>query len=236
MKTIFISIFSILISIACFANTDSSNFYFRPSINYTYRQQSELSGINFTNKFEFHKNAHSINFGFNFSKAWGNRGIVLSDYDSLSFLHNSNEIDIPIFYGLKRLAQTPFHMESPIAKSFSMGVEINYAYNLPFDRVSIEISCGLYGSYVSSIYMLGIYEDCETEFYLSDYYIYGGKGNFDIAFPVYLRYINVGFTTGLTLTPFPDMKNPIGINLQYYYGRYQSGSFNAGVSLKINNQ
>ena len=85
---------------------------------------------------------------------------------------------------------------------------------------------GFYGAYIDSHYFLGTFEDVPIYFPA----LYDGK-NYDVAFFVSLRYIILGFYTKAEFELFPNKKQPVNIDVQYYWGQYHSGLWSLGVSV-----
>ncbi len=199
--------------------------YFNAGISGVFFEQPKLFGFQISNAIELKKNLHSFEFGLNFAHSYGNKNIDFEKYDKYNIEHDDYSTDYPLFpwkgSQLDLSVRGKDHTSSASQFTFSVG----YKHSFTINKFKFNLGGGLYTSYVSTFYYIGTFEDVTID-------MWGVKGDgYDIAFFVSLRYINIGVLANMEFELFKINKQPVYMELSYYYGNNQTGLISLGIAV-----
>ena len=224
MKKAIVIIIIFTISLSSIGQT-----YYQPGISGVYLQQIGIAGFKISNDFTISNNANNFEFGLDFILGKGNKNIDFEKYDRYNFEYTGYAPDFPgILGGPAFLVDLPKEVLPKTSSTKQFCLKVGYLRSFNLLKTKIKIGGGFYGAYVDSHYFLGTYED--VSIYFPAFYYLPTK-QYDVAFFVSLRYINFGLYTKAEFEIFQNKKQPMNIELQYYWGDYHSGLWSLGVNV-----
>jgi hypothetical protein len=221
-KTVFTLTFFLFIIRISFSQS-----YFKPGFSGVYLQQIGIFGFKISQDFTIKNKNNCFDFGVDFILGKGNKNIDFKKYDNYSFEYTNYSPLLPGLFGIPAVQiDMPTGVLPKTSSSKIFSIKAGYLRSFKVFRRNFKLGGGFYAAYVDSHYFIGTYED-ESVIYS----FYNQPLYFDVAFFVSLRYINFGFYTKAEFEIFQNKKQPMNIELQYYWGDYHSGLWSLGVNV-----
>jgi len=219
----------IISSFLLFSYSIFGQLFLNPELSVVYLQQNGICGPKISNNFIIKKENKYFEIGLDFIKARGNKNIDLNKYSRYTFeyIGYAPPFNIPLS-GPSFWGSFPIGLKPLTSTTRQYNIKVGFFKIFNFNKSSLNIGGGLYGSYVDTYYFIGTYGNTSISFPY-----FANSELFDLVYPVSLRYINLGFYTGFSYKFLPEKKYPLILNFQYYYGRYHSGFWSLGVSVPL---
>jgi len=206
-----------------------------PGFGYARFSHPGIHGVYFSNELRISASEFEMDIGICLLIGRGNHGIDMNKGNNYSFGYGQRYI--PYIVG-GSAADFPINLNPLTSTSDQVNLNIGYRRPLKVKTSSIEMCVGGYFSYTLSHFLVGTMYNQDVHFY--SWNIEDGSPvahfatrEYDLVFPVYLRYVNAGVYAGAEWLLLKGKATPVGVALNYYAGLKRKHIITFGINLHL---